>query len=225
MNKVLFWDFDGTLVYSNESFVESLTRALADYEYSVEKETVRNFMKNTCSWYMPEKEYTDRTGELWWEDIRKKFSSFCAVNNISGETKVPVFERFKNYAITYSYKPYEDAGTVLEACRKRGFQNYILSNNFPELRDTVREFHWEHLFTDYFLSTEIGYEKPRTEIFDYALEKSGNPEIVFMIGDNPVADIKGAKEAGIPAILVHRNAPDCGADASLKELTDLLNIL
>lgn len=43
----------------------------------------------------------------------------------------------------------------------------------------------------YFLSASVGYEKPRREIFGYSILKAGNPEIKYMIGDNPVADYQG----------------------------------
>jgi putative hydrolase of the HAD superfamily len=42
-------------------------------------------------------------------------------------------------------------------------------------------------------SANIGYEKPHSEAFKTALRECGNPETVWMIGDNIEADIKGAK--------------------------------
>ena len=41
-------------------------------------------------------------------------------------------------------------------------------------------------------------------MFQLALQEMGNPECVWMIGDDPVSDVGGANSAGIPAILVRR---------------------
>jgi len=50
------------------------------------------------------------------------------------------------------------------------------------------------------------------------------PTSVWMIGDNPVADVAGAEAVGIPAILVRtrsdgaaRSAPDLAAAAALLD--------
>lgn len=58
-------------------------------------------------------------------------------------------------------------------------------------------------------SARTGYEKPNPKMFAAALALAGTPERVWMVGDNPTADIAGAQAAGIPSILV-RNASDAG---------------
>lgn len=50
-----------------------------------------------------------------------------------------------------------------------------------------------------------GYEKPHPEAFKIALSTAGNPKFVWMIGDNINADIIGAQNVNIPAILVHNS--------------------
>lgn len=42
-----------------------------------------------------------------------------------------------------------------------------------------------------------------------------------MVGDNPVADVQGARNCGIPAALVHKEA-DCGADYRSDTLRGLV---
>ena len=61
-------------------------------------------------------------------------------------------------------------------------------------------------FEQVFTSALAGYEKPRVELFQLALLKMGEPECVWMIGDDPVSDVGGANSAGIPAILARREA-------------------
>ena len=56
------------------------------------------------------------------------------------------------------------------------------------------------------VSEEAGYHKPDPRIFRDALEATGlaTPEQVMFIGDNPLADIDGAKRFGMKAAWVRR---------------------
>jgi len=58
--------------------------------------------------------------------------------------------------------------------------------------------HLDHVVT----SARIGYEKPHPGAFRAALRICGNPTNVWMVGDNPIADIEGAEAIGLRAILV-----------------------
>ena len=103
------------------------------------------------------------------------------------------------------YHLYDDTIETLSCVRALGYQNYILSNNYPELRQTMRALGLEGYFSGCVISGEIGLDKPDRAIFEYALALAGHPEHCLMVGDNPRADIAGASNAGIPSVLVHRN--------------------
>ena len=70
----------------------------------------------------------------------------------------------------------------------------------------------------------VGYEKPRKELYDYAINLAGNPDICYMIGDNPIADIGGAKNAGITAVAVHE-CRESEADYYFETLSEIFEIL
>lgn len=46
-----------------------------------------------------------------------------------------------------------------------------------------------------------------------------------MIGDNPIADIQGAKAAGIKTILVHKKSVEILPDYCCDELCDIRKII
>ena len=73
-------------------------------------------------------------------------------------------------------------------------------------------------------SAATGYEKPNPEAFKNALVTTGNPERVWMIGDEPVADIQGAEAAGLPAILV-RSPQTEGIRYYARDLTEAVAII
>ena len=56
-------------------------------------------------------------------------------------------------------------------------------------------------------SAVTGYDKPHPEAFRRALAELGWPSTVWMVGDNPRADVDGAEAVGIPAILIRRDGP------------------
>ncbi|OQX87699.1 hypothetical protein B6D60_03400 [candidate division KSB1 bacterium 4484_87] len=72
--------------------------------------------------------------------------------------------------------------------------------------------------------------KPDRKIFDFTLEKIGLlPNEVIMVGDSPISDIAGAKNAGIHVIWVNRqgqklndNAPK--PDWEVKNLTEMYDL-
>lgn len=79
------------------------------------------------------------------------------------------------------------------------------------------------------VSDEIGVQKPDKRIFDYALEATGaNSENVLMIGDNPDADIKGAKDAGWRTIYFdrkNRGVMNTTPDLIVDKLIDIISCL
>ena len=204
MKKALFWDFDGTLVYPNESFLCTLDHSLQKYGYVLPIEELRAFLKSSCSWYLYDEVYPDSTGEGWWDMLLEKIRVFCSSRGI-GPADCEKICRYFRYHIPEkeNYILYEDAKSVLEQCRQKGYVNYIISNNYPELPEIIQAFGLDDWFTDYFVSANLGYEKPRPEIFAHALVQAGQPEICYMIGDNPVADIRGGQAAGMKTVLVH----------------------
>lgn len=53
-----------------------------------------------------------------------------------------------------------------------------------------------------FNSAKSGYEKPHPRAFENLLQELNHPKRIWMIGDNPDADVRGAEAVSIPAILV-----------------------
>jgi putative hydrolase of the HAD superfamily len=72
----------------------------------------------------------------------------------------------------------------------------------PELPALVGALGLEDLIDGVYTSAAIGYDKPHPEAFRHALRESGDPARRWMVGDNPVADVKGAQALGIPALLI-----------------------
>ena len=78
-------------------------------------------------------------------------------------------------------------------------------------------------FDSIFVSESIGMRKPDKAIFHLACETLDAEvrESIF-IGDNPIADIKGAKQAGMKTVFVPRDDVQCAdADSVVTNLFEL----
>jgi putative hydrolase of the HAD superfamily len=92
----------------------------------------------------------------------------------------------------------------------------------------VEDLDWMRYFEGGVDSALSGVEKPDTRLFEEALEVSGvDRDRAVHVGNDPVADIKGAAEAGIDTVLVDRKGDIEAPEATfvipdLGELPDLL---
>ncbi|MBE5927253.1 MAG: HAD family hydrolase [Lachnospiraceae bacterium] len=222
MKKAIFWDSDGTLLYGNESFTISIVRAFEEFGYSMNEETARNRKRNICSWDVPWKDHSNKDGEQWWKDLLEDIRAFCRENNVRDEDIEPLCISFRKKVITYEYEAYPDAKEVLHYFKENGYENYIISNNFPELGSVFERLGMGKEISGYFTSAAVGYEKPNKEIFEYAIEKAGNPDIKYMIGDNPLTDYEGGMNAGLTPILVHNKVE---GKVCCESLVDLMGVI
>lgn len=224
MNKAIFWDFDGTLVHSEHLWSGSLYRSLQRYSShkDITLEEIRPPMSHGFSWDFYYEDLHELIGEKWWEYTFKHiFNVYKAVGITESEAKelLPLFR--KVLLETENYHIYDDAVVTLETLREKGYRHFLLSNNYPELDITMEKLGLSKYFDGMIISAQVGYDKPRREIFEIALEKAGNPERCFMVGDNPQSDIKGALNVGISAILVHNGnagGMDCTVCENLAEM-------
>lgn len=107
---------------------------------------------------------------------------------------------------------------------------FILSNGFQELQSHKMETAgMQHYFKELILSDHIGINKPRRELFEYALDRAGTTaESSIMIGDMFETDIAGAANIGMDQIFVNlKGIPTTPFKAtyevkSLNEIKDIL---
>lgn len=227
-NKVLFWDFDGTLAIPNRAYPWALNEALCACGYEVPWKLVDRCTNTVIPWHTGCYAYPQKTGKLWWDDVCRRAEVFYECSGVKPEDYAAVSEAWRKIMPAYPHTLYDDAVSTLRRCTEMGFTNCVLSNNYPELPDAIHAMGLGGFFDAYFVSGGIGYDKPRAEIYRHALRETGNPETAYMIGDNPSADIKGAKQAGLKTVWVHpTDHPDglANADYICKELSDIPDVL
>jgi FMN phosphatase YigB (HAD superfamily) len=103
-----------------------------------------------------------------------------------------------------------------------------LKNGFPWHRHDAGHEHlqdaqaWWAELQIIFASAVTGWEKPNPRFFRHALQAVGNPSRVWMVGDNPIADVAGAEAVGIPALLVRHPCPATGEPTGLRSAVETI---
>ena len=139
MKKVIFWDFDGTLVLPNNRFIDAFDVALKQFGYNIDKGVLSNHLKMIYPWLNYNHTYPNEK-EKWWDNFLDKLNSSYAENNIEIKERNKISNSFKNIIINENtYVTYPDAKNVLSECIELGYENYLLSNNFPELTNFIKD--------------------------------------------------------------------------------------
>ena len=92
--------------------------------------------------------------------------------------------------------------TVPALERLAAYRHVVVSNHVPELPALVSALGLAPYLHGVVTSAAVGWEKPNPRMYAAARAAAGDPDEVWMVGDNPVADVAGAEAAGIRAILV-----------------------
>ena len=103
-------------------------------------------------------------------------------------------------------RPDLEINAFLVRMNERGVPWGIVTNGRLSQHDKCRAAGLERLAPFIIVSEEAGYRKPDPAIFRDALDRTGisAPEQVMFVGDNPQADIDGAKRFGMKAAWIRR---------------------
>lgn len=223
---IIFWDFDGTLVFSNPLWSNSVFSSLKEVapNTDVKFTDIRKCMATGFTWHTPDNDYRDLIGDKWWEFMNRKIADDYISLGVETDVaeKAAAFVRVNIKKID-SYTLYPDTFETLEKSLKMGYKNVLLSNNYPDLIEVLDKLDLTKCFDKIIVSANYGYDKPRKELFDIAKASYPNEEYI-MVGDSITADIVGGKNAGMKTVLVHRGYND-KADVCSENLTEILEFI
>ena len=108
--------------------------------------------------------------------------------------------------ILSAYSPDPRVTNLLDQIDQHGLPWGIVTNGTSFQHKKVRRMGLEGRTPCVVVSDEFGHSKPEPEIFLEALRLIGHPDRthVIFVGDNPEADIMGAKSLGMRTAWVHR---------------------
>lgn len=119
---------------------------------------------------------------------------------------------FDDYLAAYrdAWRVFPDVLPLLRTLRERGYRIGLLTNGSEAQQlDKLTATGLADAFDAVCVSERIGVQKPDARAFTLLAERLGvEPGACLFIGDDPEKDLRGARRAGMHAVLVDRADPD-----------------
>ena len=138
-----------------------------------------------------------------------------------------LFRSYKAFSEPSNYGAYHDVRETMEELRGRGLRMGLISNFETWLEDLLEDLGLSGFLEVVVISGRESYEKPHPRIYELALERGQvDPGWTVHVGDSPISDYDGAREAGMRAVLLDRwgRFPDFPGER-VKDLRELPGLL
>jgi putative hydrolase of the HAD superfamily len=228
MIKAVFFDFYNTLATHHPPREEAWINACREFGINLEAQALFNALPEADMYWRDEEarspvdeRTTEEKIELYTEYATKILHG--AGIEASRETALQILAKLREYK--WEFKVYDDSLPTLEELKNRGLIIGLVSNVIKDMEPTYTELGIQPYLDFKVTSSEVGYDKPRPEIFEAALKKAQvKPEESIFVGDQYHLDIVGARGVGIKGVLIDRNdysseITDCPRIHSLTEIT------
>jgi len=232
LKNVLF-DYGNTLIAfgpdQQRAQAEAMTSVLVDAGLSVDEEKLTEVRKAQIM-----RPYHSGGVENVFEEVCREIVELSGSDPSGDITKALMKARQDAFIQSVTIRP--DVVQLLKRLRKK-FRLGFLSN-YPCAHSIVSSMKSLDIY-DYFdtvvVSADVGYAKPHPATYSTLIQKMDiDPAESVYIGDNWLADIQGAKRAGMRAIWVREHIPyeifepepgDTQPDAELQFLSELEAVL
>lgn len=224
--KYILWDIDGTLInfklaeaaalkecYSRFGFGEFTDELLAEYKAI-----------NDDYWKQIEEGTIDKSRALV-----LRFEDFFRLHNID-TSKASEFNQAYQMAMGEVVIFNPNAKEAVEAFEGK-YKQYAASNGTCEAQTRkLSKSGLTELLDDFFISEQVGAEKPSKDFFEYVFKAVGSndPEEYIIIGDSLTSDIKGGKNAGIKTCWYNpsgkKNQSEMLPDYEIRDLIQVIDL-
>lgn len=229
-------DLDGTLLRDDhvDGVVRAVAARLAERYDGIDADALA--VANERAWW----EYWPEVGDAWLRgdvepdsvpiEVWRRALAEVGVTDASAAAEAHALHTATE---TTAFRLYEESAEVLQRLRARGIPIALITNGPSGLqRGKLRATGIEAAFDVVIVSGEHGVHKPDPEIFALALAGLGSSaDETLHVGDNLVADVAGARDAGLTAVWIDRSQaalPDADRPdtviAGLRELYGMLGI-
>ena len=211
MYKNFIWDFDGTLVDTDECIMKCYINILEQYNIKEEKNKILNLIKEGSK--LKAVEY-----------LVSKYKAF---------TKEDFFEKYdeidKMQEIYDDAKPMEYAIEICNYIKKRGYKNIVITNRGENTVDILKKLDMDKYF-DFIMfygKDNVFVRKPESGMFDYVIEKFNlNIKETLSIGDRTI-DYIASKKNNLQVCLFNAiyDKENVHPEFDIKSLIDIKNII
>jgi putative hydrolase of the HAD superfamily len=205
--RAILWDFDGTLGHRDGMWSGCLVDVLDEHEpgHGWSADDFRPSLRDGFPWHTPDVPHLElTTPDAWWGPVESILAgAYESVGYNDERSRVLAgLARARYVDPAHGWRLFDDTLAALSRLHDDGWRHVILSNHVPELDGIVEALGLGELIDAVVNSARTGYEKPHPNAYAAGREAAGHPDDLWMVGDNPIADVEGAEAVGIPAILV-----------------------
>jgi HAD superfamily hydrolase (TIGR01549 family) len=199
---LISFDFDGVLLHNNfhDLFLAHCREMGLQWMDGVERELARY----THDYYGSGQSVADIQAHGiagFWQVANRRFLEVLGVQEDCEVHAVALTERLQAAEIIYFHET--GIHDMLMALRDEGYRLVMLTNRDERVRDFGEE--WGFIKPFEFIATRetVGKPKPEPDVFRHISELvSVSPERSLHVGDNPYADVLGARSASWNPILI-----------------------
>jgi putative hydrolase of the HAD superfamily len=211
--KSVLFDLDGTLLDRDKSIEQFIT--------------VQHDRLNDRLSHIPKIDYANRfieldcNGHVWKDKVYQTLVDEFNIDRLSWQ------DLLQDYKTQFQFHclPFPCLFEMLDVLKQQGYLLGIISNGRGEFQTQAISGLGIQDYFDTILISEIEQlRKPQPEIFHRAIERLGvSAQNSIFVGDNPEADILGAKNAGMQAIWKRSShwLAAQAADATIDELSEI----
>lgn len=189
--KAVLFDLDETLLdrsASLERFITWQSRAIFASSGSQSDDFYTRFVE------------LDDSGKVWKDVVYARLVDEFSIRNFSAEQLLEQYEkRFCEFC-----RAAVGVDEMIDQLVEQGYKLGLVSNGpSPFQERNFRALGFADKFSSIVVSAAVGYSKPQQQIFQIACDQLqvSRDDCVF-VGDNPVADIAGAKACGMYSVYV-----------------------
>ncbi|MGD0855556.1 MAG: HAD-IA family hydrolase [Dehalococcoidia bacterium] len=230
MIKAICFDFFNTLAYFDPPRDLFYARVAADFGVKVTPQSIEEALPEADSyWRLENFKSPIRTREE-----KEKYAVYTqyALGILKGANPPATAEQAlqilaKAFSIGFKFVTYNDSLPALKAVKDKNLKVGVISNIGQEIDSYCTELGLDPYLDFKVTSFEVGFDKPRPEIFQLALQKAGcNPAEAIFVGDQYEQDILGSRGVGMKPVLLDRDGKcktcDCTVIKSLMAIPEMI---
>jgi len=223
--RAIFFDAGGTLFTERSSRAAIYARAFARHGRSISESSMAEAMAHAHA-TLPftiagQPRYTDEWFRAFIVEVARRVGGEVSLGPLSDEL-------FATFSDPGTFRVFDDVWPTLTALRARrpSLTLGVISNWSPRLERLLESLRLD-FFRPILASASIGVEKPDVRLFAEAAAQAGVPATECVhIGDHLERDLRGARAAGMRALLLERERERKEDDQdTIASLTEVLSRL
>jgi len=220
--KAVTFDAAGTLFFPQPSVGAIYSEIMARYGLELEPDQLNNSFAEAFKSAEKEGSIEDPETREW------EFWRSIVVGTVSDLAELPenfddLFQAlWTEFAKGSRWKLNPEAQATFDILEDRGIFCALLTNWDRRVRRVVRDHNLESRFAQLFISSEVGFEKPDRQLFDFVATKMElSPDEILHVGDHLNQDYHGARNAGWNALLLTSKPADNSDAQTIASLLDI----